>query len=53
MGVAPNVSTWYWSNTGNDFWSDLTEWVNQLASSENLPYVHAGKFNYYDNVASW
>jgi len=40
--VAPNVPTWFYSNTGSDYWSDLTEWVNQIVStSEKLPLVYA------------
>jgi tripeptidyl-peptidase-1 len=40
MGVAPKVSTWFWSNPGSDFWGDLTGWVNQLSMDESTPPVH-------------
>jgi tripeptidyl-peptidase-1 len=44
MGMAPNVTTWFYVNTGNDFWSDLTEWVNQLISAESLPWVQSTSY---------
>eukprot|EP01090_Pellita_catalonica_P018605 TRINITY_DN6064_c0_g2_i1.p1 TRINITY_DN6064_c0_g2~~TRINITY_DN6064_c0_g2_i1.p1 ORF type:complete len:541 (+),score=103.79 TRINITY_DN6064_c0_g2_i1:136-1623(+) len=41
MGVAANVSSWFWSNPSVDFWSDLTSWVSQIEAVSNPPQVHS------------
>jgi len=41
MGVAPNVPTWFWSNPSFDFYTDLTDWVDQIESTNNGPWVHS------------
>jgi len=41
MGVAPNVTSWFWSNPALDFWTDLTSWVSQIEAIANPPQVHS------------
>jgi len=52
MGVAPNVSTWFWSNPQFDFWSDLTNWVSQIGDTTNPPYVHSISYGSQGNYPS-
>ena len=41
MGVAPNVSTWFYSTPSMDFWSDITSWIGELNDEDNAPWVHS------------
>eukprot|EP01104_Vermistella_antarctica_P017131 TRINITY_DN601_c0_g1_i3.p1 TRINITY_DN601_c0_g1~~TRINITY_DN601_c0_g1_i3.p1 ORF type:complete len:561 (-),score=132.99 TRINITY_DN601_c0_g1_i3:81-1712(-) len=49
MGVAPNIPTWFWSNSGDDFWTDLTAWTSQISSTKDAPIVHS--VSYGDQAA--
>eukprot|EP01027_Heterolobosea_sp_BB2_P012661 GEZU01018326.1.p1 GENE.GEZU01018326.1~~GEZU01018326.1.p1 ORF type:complete len:279 (+),score=83.56 GEZU01018326.1:1047-1883(+) len=41
MGVALNVSTWFYSTPSLEFWDDLTTWVTELSDTEGIPWVHS------------
>lgn len=52
MGVAPNVKSWFWSNPQFDFWSDLTNWMAQISSTQNPPLVHSVSYGSQGNYPS-
>ena len=41
MGVAPNVTTWFYGMKSFDFYSDLTTWLGELNNETDAPYVHS------------
>jgi tripeptidyl-peptidase-1 len=41
MGVAPNATTFFYSQKAFDFWSDLVAWQTLLASQTEIPFVHS------------
>jgi len=41
MGVAPNVTTYFYSLKNFNFWQDLMTWTGELDNETNPPYVHS------------
>jgi len=41
MGVAPNITTWFYSMKNFNFWEDLMTWVNEINNETNPPFVHS------------
>jgi len=41
MGVAPNVTTWFYGMKSFDFYSDLTTWLGELNNETDAPWVHS------------
>jgi len=40
MGINPGAPTWFYSQSSNDFWSDLMAWI-ALLQKPNAPLVHS------------
>jgi len=41
MGVAPNVTTWFYGMKSFDFYSDLQTWLGELNNETDAPWVHS------------
>jgi len=41
MGVAPNVTTWFYGMKSFDFYSDLSTWLGELNNETDAPWVHS------------
>jgi len=41
MGVAPNATTWFYSYASDNFFNDLLNWTETLASSVPIPWIHS------------
>ena len=39
MGIAPNVTTWFYCTADFNFYQDLTNWLNELSSEPAIPFV--------------
>ena len=39
MGVAPNVTTWFYGYASFDFYGDLNKWISDMNSEEQIPFV--------------
>jgi tripeptidyl-peptidase I len=54
MGVAPNVTTWFYGMKQFDFYTDLTRWLQELSNETNPPFLHTvsyGSQGDYPSVA--
>jgi len=49
MGVAPNVTTWFYVMTNFNFWSDLIRWTYELGNETNVPWVHSVSYGSQGN----
>jgi len=49
MGVAPNVTTWFYSLANFNFWNDLTTWTGELDDETNPPYVNSVSYGSQGN----
>jgi tripeptidyl-peptidase-1 len=49
MGVAPNVTTWFYSMASTDFWGDLIRWTYELGNETNVPWVHSVSYGEQGN----
>jgi len=52
MGVAPNVTTWFYSMKSFNFFSDLTKWGVELNNETWAPWVHSVSYGLQDQT-SW
>lgn len=41
MGVAPNITTWFYVMTNFNFWNDLITWSYKLGNESTIPWVHS------------
>jgi tripeptidyl-peptidase-1 len=41
MGVAPNITTWFYSLKNFDFWADLFTWTGEIDKESNPPFIHS------------
>jgi len=41
MGVAPNVTTWFYCMAAFNFWDDLTTWTQELDNETSPPWIHS------------
>jgi len=41
MGIAPNVTTWFYSMKNFNFWNDLISWTTEIANETNPPFIHS------------
>eukprot|EP01112_Ceratiomyxa_fruticulosa_P017649 TRINITY_DN5544_c0_g1_i5.p1 TRINITY_DN5544_c0_g1~~TRINITY_DN5544_c0_g1_i5.p1 ORF type:complete len:557 (+),score=131.73 TRINITY_DN5544_c0_g1_i5:128-1672(+) len=48
MGVAPNISTAFYINADDDFWSGITDWQSLLSSTREIPWVHSISYGSQD-----
>jgi len=48
MGVAPNVTTWFYSMKSFNFFSDLTKWAVELNNETTVPWIHSVSYGLQD-----
>jgi len=41
MGVAPNITTYFYSLKNFNFWNDLMTWTGELDNETNPPFIHS------------
>jgi len=41
MGVAPNITTYFYSLANFNFWNDLMTWTGELDNETNPPFIHS------------
>jgi tripeptidyl-peptidase-1 len=41
MGVAPNITTWFYSLKNFNFWADLFTWTGEIDNETNPPFIHS------------
>jgi len=41
MGVAPNITTYFYSLKAFNFWNDLMTWTGELDNETNPPFIHS------------
>jgi len=41
MGVAPNITTWFYSQAKFNFYNDLINWLTELNNETVIPFVHS------------
>jgi tripeptidyl-peptidase-1 len=41
MGVAPNITTWFYSLAAFNFYNDLMTWTGEIDNEANPPFVHS------------
>jgi len=47
-GVAPGVSTWFWSNPAMDFFTDMVNWLSQIDSTAEAPWIQSVSYGSQD-----
>jgi len=52
MGVAPNITSWFWSNPSVDFFSDMIAWLGQIDNTTDAPWVHSVSYGSQDQWPS-
>ena len=52
MGVAPNVSTWFYSQAQFNFYNDLVNWLTILSNQTDAPWVHSVSYGSQGNYPS-
>jgi len=52
MGVAPNVTTYFYSMKNADFYSDLLVWIGEIAADPTAPWVHSVSYGSQGNYPS-
>jgi len=51
-GVAPNVTTWFYSLKSFNFWNDLLVWTSEIANETSPPWVHSVSYGSQGNYPS-
>jgi tripeptidyl-peptidase-1 len=41
MGVAPNITTWFYSLANFNFYNDLLTWTGEIDNETNPPFIHS------------
>jgi tripeptidyl-peptidase-1 len=41
MGVAPNITTYFYSLKNFNFWNDLMTWTGEIDNETNPPFIHS------------
>lgn len=49
MGVAPNVTTWFYGMKQFNFYEDLTNWLGELNNETDAPWVHSVSYGSQGN----
>lgn len=52
MGVAPGITSWFWSNPETDFFTDMVNWLAQIDNTPDAPLVHSVSYGSQSQLPS-